>query len=239
MNIRLDLNIPNLTDPSKPVQLVLDTLLTPYYITERELLSVFLETYGNTYYYQAREIIWYSSIKADEIISNNLNYMTPKELLLTKKHLAECLAIIAFGTKFNTTYISSLSRTKTFADFTVATDTRNDPQFIKTIIDTAQECVDSIKDMLEDNSASIGAGASFVKAGHNVSSRTSNRLWSHSGLPYKSFQHFAAGKKWYKGLTYKDGGDPRDLRINGWSSLEDYYAYGPGSSGSIYSDGGF
>jgi hypothetical protein len=223
MNIRLDLKIPNITDPTKSIELVLDTLLTPFYITERELLSIYLETYANKYYYEAREIIFYASIKADEIINDNLSYMTQKELLITKKHLAECLAIIAFGTKFNVTYISSLSRSKTFANFTVSTSVKNDPQFIKHIIDTAKECVESIELMLEDNSASIGAGASFVKGARNASSRTSHRLWSHSGLPFKSFQHFASGKKWYKNQIYKDGADPRDLLATSWANT-DYYS---------------
>ena len=60
MNINLKLSIP-FKDTNETLTLVADTLLEPFYITEREVLSVFLEEYSDRFVKGAREIIFYSS----------------------------------------------------------------------------------------------------------------------------------------------------------------------------------
>ena len=130
--------------------------------------------------------------------------LTEQEQFAFKRRLTLCLSIIGFGNKFNVDYVKNLSRSKTLAEFSVSTSKTNDPYFVINIIKDAQECVDTIKDMI----ARSGEGLirTFVKGMLNCSNRESHRLWHHFNLPQQSVETHASKKKLYNGRYYKNGG---------------------------------
>lgn len=203
MNINISIKIPLHSGGSLKVEENL--LLNPLYITENELLSVYLTKYTELQFKAAREIAFYASLKADEIIGNKLDDLTNKEKFSFKRQLTLCLATIMFGNKFNTDYIKSLSRSKSLAEFSVSTSSTNDPQFVLNIIKDAQQCVDDIKSVI--NMAGDVLIRTFVKGALNDSNPTSNRLWHHFNLEVKSKQTYASEKKPFKGRYYKNGGN--------------------------------
>lgn len=204
MNININIKIP-LKDQEDVLKISENLLLDPLYITENELLSVYLVKYTDDHFKAAREIAFYSSLKADEIIGKTIDCFSDKEKFSFKRQLTLCLAIISFGNKFNTEYIKSLSRSKTLAEFSVSTSSTNDPQFVVGIIKEAQECVSDIKDALSMSGDVLIR--TFVKGANNPLNNTSNRLWHHFNLQDKSTKTYASEKKYYNGKYYKNGGN--------------------------------
>lgn len=207
MNIQLDLKIPFINATGNLI-VSADLLLSPFYVSEKELLSTYLTTYTNDQFLAAREIIFSSSITADELINNNLDKLPEKELALFRRNLTLCLAIVAFGNKFNADYIKSLSRSKSLAEFSVSTTTTNDPQFVVNIIKDAKQCVEDAKELI-DAIALNGEGLikTFIKSELNPHSNEVNRLWHHYVLPIKSREAYASEKTYFNGRFYKNGGN--------------------------------
>ena len=206
MNINLKLSIP-FKDTDETLTLVANTLLEPFYITEREVLSVFLEEYSDRFVKGAREIIFYSSIKADEILELKLQHFDIEELKTIRRQLTLCLAIIGFGNKFNSDFIKSMSRSKTLADFTVSTTVANDSGFLNNIIKDAQTCVNDLTSLIQEINSGDSVARLFVKGQLNTVNYDSNRLWSHRNLPSFSTETHASLKKPFNGRYYKNGGN--------------------------------
>lgn len=204
MNINLKLSIP-FKDTDETLTLVTDTLLEPFYITEREVLSVFLEEYSDRFVKGAREIIFYSSIKANEILK--IQHFDIEELKTIRRQLTLCLAIIGFGNKFNSDFIKSMSRSKTLADFTVSTTVANDSGFLNNTIKDAQTCVNDLTSLIQEINSGDSVARLFVKGQLNIVNYDSNRLWSHRNLPSFSTETHASLKKPFNGRYYKNGGD--------------------------------
>lgn len=202
MNINITIKIPLLTTGSVTVSENL--LLEPLYITERELLSRYLTTYTEEQFDSAREIIFYNSLKADDLVGKKLDNLSDKEKFAFKRKLTLCLSVMDFGNKFNTDYIKSLSRSKSLAEFSVSTASTNDPQFVINIIKEAKECVDNIEDILLRSGE--GLIRTFVKGALNCNNRDSDRLWHHYNLDVKSTIPYASQKKMFNGRYYKNGG---------------------------------
>lgn len=206
MNINLKLSIP-FKDTDETLTLVADTLLEPFYITEREVLSVFLEEYSDRFVKGAREIIFYSSIKANEILELKLQHFDIEELKTIRRQLTLCLAIIGFGNKFNSDFIKSMSRSKTLADFTVSTTVANDSGFLNNIIKDAQTCVNDLTSLIQEINSGDSVARLFVKGQLNTVNYDSNRLWAHRNLPSFSTETHASLKKPFNGRYYKNGGN--------------------------------
>ena len=136
MNINIKIKIPLLAGESS-LSFSENLLITPLYITERELLARYLTKYTEDQFDSAREIIFYNSLRADEMVGNKLDNLSTKEQFSFKRKLTLCLSVIEFGNKFNTDYIKSLSRSKSLAEFSVSTSSTNDPQFVLNFIKEA------------------------------------------------------------------------------------------------------
>lgn len=203
MNINVEFKIPFIEGDDFLV-LTENFMLKPFYVTENELLSIYLTKYTEEQYSLAREVIFYSSIKADSIVGKILDDLTPEEQFAFKRELTLCLATVSFGNKFNVDFIKSLSRSKSLAEFSVSTTSTNDPQFVMNIINDAKECVETLKSAL--NTTSSNLIRTFVKGANNCKNNTSNRLWHHFELPHKSKETHASQKKSYGGKYYKNGG---------------------------------
>ena len=204
MNININIKIP-LKNGEGSLSISENLLLDPLYITENELLSVYLTKHTEEQFKAAREIAFYSSLKANEIVGNKIDTFTNKEKFSLMRQLTLCLATIAFGNKFNTDYIKSLSRSKSLAEFSVSTSSTNDPQFVLNIIKEAQQCVHDIKSALSMSRDVLIR--TFVKGANNLTNYDSNRLWHHFNLPNKSKETYASEKKLYNGRYYKNGGN--------------------------------
>lgn len=207
MNIQLNLKIPFINSTNS-LSLSADLLLSPFYVSEKELLNTYLTTYTYDQFLSARDIIFNSSITVDDLIGKNLDSLPEKELALFKRNLTLCLSIIAFGNKFNSDYIKSLSRSKSLAEFSVSTSSTNDPQFVVNIIKDAKQCVEDAKELIE----AIGLNGeglikTFIKGELNPNSNDVNRLWHHYMLPIKSREPYASEKTNFNGRYYKNGGN--------------------------------
>lgn len=206
MNINLKITIPFKNSEDK-LTVLTDTMLTPFYVTEREILSVFLEDYSDRFVKGAREIIFYSSIKADEILELKLLHLDAEEVKTIKRQLTLCLSIIGFGNKFNSDFIKAMSRSKTLADFTVSTTVANDAGFLNNILKDAQTCVNDLTSLIQEINSGDSVVRTFVKGQLNKINYDSNRLWSHRNLPVKSVEDHASLKKPFNGRYYKNGGN--------------------------------
>ena len=153
MNINIDFNIP-VKNSNKQLNFKVDLLLTPFYVTESELLSTYLDEWSYKQIQSARSIIFKNSLEADRLIGRRLTKIPKEELFMLKRQLVLCMSIRDFGNKFNSDYISSLSRTKTLAEFTVSTSSNNNPQFVINTINQAKDCVHDIKEAI----SLMGAG---------------------------------------------------------------------------------
>ncbi len=203
MNINIKIKIPLLAGESS-LSFSENLLLTPLYITERELLARYLTKYTEDQFDSAREIIFYNSLRADEMVGNKLDNLSTKEQFSFKRKLTLCLSVIEFGNKFNTDYIKSLSRSKSLAEFSVSTSSTNDPQFVLNIIKEAKDCVSNIEDII--NRAGEGLIRTFVKGALNANAVDSDRLWHHYNLDVPSNIPYASKKKEFNGRYYKNGG---------------------------------
>lgn len=206
MNISLQIDIP-IIDSTEILKIKTDTLLSPFYVTEREVLSVFLETYSDRFLTGAREVIFYASIRADELLKLKLKFLDIEDINSIKRQLTLCLAISSFGNKFNSDFIKSMSKSKTLADFTVSSTVSNDSGFINNILKDAQSCIKDLLSLIEEINSSDTVARLFVKGQFNLNSFTSNRLWHHRNLDIKSNETHASLKKPYNGRYYKNGGN--------------------------------
>lgn len=205
MNIRLNLTLVNkLTQQGYKARL--DTLLSPFYISESEVLNVFFDEYPHKYFKTVRELIFINSMRADDMVGG-LDFLPAKEVLILKKKITTCLTLRDFGNKFNKDYMAGLTRTKTFADFSVSTTQRNDPRFVHSIVKNAEECIDHISKLVDiDNILKPAVGYSFVKGGLNPYNKDKPaRLWHHGNLEVLSSEIVAFDKKWFNGTKYKNG----------------------------------
>ena len=180
-------------------------MLSPFYITEEELLSTYLDDYTDKYIHSARQIIFKTSLEVDRLVGKRMSNMVKEEVFAFKRQLTLCMCIIAFGNKFNKDYVTSLSRTKTLAEFTVSTTSNNSPQFVMNTINDAKTCVNDLKEAL--SYIGINIASTFVKGSLNgLNNSPSYRLWHHFDLGRQSQATYAATKKPYNGKYYKNGG---------------------------------
>lgn len=197
-------------DTSKTITLPINTLLTPMYTTEAELLAMFVdEEEYDKYYLKAREIAFTSSIRAEDYLKSRLKSGTiPEEtLMLLRRELAQCFGVNALATFFFKGYGESVSRTKTLGEFSVSTTVKNNTYALRDIIDSSKDCLKEAKKSVEEiKHLAASMGASFNKGSCNLKSKFSYRLWFHNNLPERSTQIYASEKYGhYNGNIYKDG----------------------------------
>lgn len=212
MNIRIRLKLKELLE-SSVYFLTLDTMLKPFYISENEVLNVFFDEYSLKYFKAVRELIFINSMRADDMVGS-LDFLSPKEIMVLKKKITTCLTIRDFGNKFNKDFIAGLTRSKTFADFSVSTTHRNDPRFVHNIIKDAEDCIDHISKLIDvEDILTPALGYTFVKGANNpLNNDRPARLWHHGNLSVLSKEIIAFDKKWFDGKKYKNG-YREDLRV--------------------------
>lgn len=217
MNLNIQLTIP-FKNSSEVIKIDTNTLLTPFYITERELLSVYLQEWSPRFEVSARELIFYASIRAEELLKLKLKYIPDEEMFSLKRQLTLCIATIAFGNKFNSDFIKSMSRSKTLADFTVSTTVSNDTSFLSNIIKDAQACVADIESIIQELNSGDSTTRIFVKGGLNYRNYDTSRLWLHRNIEEAvSRETHASRKEYVNGRLFKNGGNYRNApasRIN-------------------------
>lgn len=207
MNKKFIITIPLKNEKKKSIKLSVNTMLTPFYISETALLSVYMEEEEyETYREKAREIIFNASLRADEYTYNKLGAVSDEHKLLLKRELALCFALNTFSRHFYKGFHDTLHRSKSFADFTVTTTVKNNPALLKDMIANSNDCIKEAKKAIKDISAvDLGLGRSMVKGKLNPANSFSYRLWIHNMLPEKSNALFASEKIWLNGNMYKDG----------------------------------
>lgn len=197
-------------DKSQVANIVINTMLTPMYTTESELLALFVdEEEYDKYYLKAREIAFTSSIRAEEYLKGKLTSGTiPEEtLLLLRRELSQCFGVNGLANFFFKGYRESVSRSKTLGEFSVSTTVKNNTYALRDIINSSKDCIKDAKRSVEEfKHLAASMGASFNKGACNLGSRFSYRLWFHNNLPERSTQIYASEKYGhYNGNRYKDG----------------------------------
>lgn len=193
------------------VNVTLNTMLSPMYTTEAELLAFFVdEEEYEKYYLKAREIAFTSSLRADEYLKARmkLTKLLPEHALLFKRELSQCLAINGLANYFFKGYNESVSRAKTLGEFSVSTTVKNNTSALRDIISNSNDCIKDAKKAIDEISALSGSGlgVSFSKGSLNIGSRFSYRAWFHNNLPERSEKLFASDKYRHpNGNMYKDG----------------------------------
>lgn len=207
MNKKYILRIP-IKDSDKKLSISANLMLDPYYISETAILSAYVEEQDyDKYLPKAREIIYNSSLRALEFVTRVLGTTLPESyLILYKRELALCFAMESFGNHYYNGYTESLSRSKSYGEFSVSTTVKNGTNLVNSRIQGAKDCIDGIKQEIK-NLADMnnGLGLFNVKGIDNSSNPLSFRLWFHNNLPERSKEIFASGKVWYHGNIYKEG----------------------------------
>ena len=209
MNKKYLISIPLLKTEAvdKKLTFSVNTLLTPFYISESALLSVFLEEkeYA-TYSPKAREIIFNASLKTDAFMYGKLQSFPQEHILTLKRELALCLSMNSFGRHFMKNFSESVQRTKSYAEFTVSTSIKNNPNLLKSMVESSDQCLEEIKEEIKSlDMVANGLGSTNMKGINNLGNPFTWRVWAHNNLPYKSQEIFASDKIWYNGNIYKDG----------------------------------
>lgn len=217
MNLNIQLTIP-FKNSQETIKVETNTCLTPFFVTERELLNVYLQEWSPRFEVSARELIFYASIRAEETLKLKLKFIPEDELFSLKRQLTLCIATIAFGNKFNSDFIKSMSRSKTLADFTVSTTVSNDTGFLMNIIKDAQACVSDIESIIQELNSGDSTARLFVKGKLNFGNYDTSRLWLHRNIEEAYSRETHASKKEYvNGRLFKNGGNYRNApttRIN-------------------------
>ena len=228
MNKKYIINIP-LKDGTNKLNFNVNVLLYPFYISETALLSSYVdENEYDKYRMKARETIFNSSLRAEEFVMMKIGALPPDYTLLLKRELALCFAMEAFGNHFYKGYTESMTRSKTYGEFSVMTSIKNNPTLLKSSIDTAGECIAGIKAEIQTLADMInGLGMSNLKGSWNEANPLTFRLWFHNNLPQKSQEIFATDKVWYHGNIYKEGNNVsnsgiEDRRRTKGSSIYNY-----------------
>lgn len=207
MNIRLNLKI-KIKNSEKVLTGTFDTLLKPFYISEREVLNIFFDEYNHKYYNMVREFIFLNSLKADEMLGSvKGGALSESDLLLLKRKITTCLTIRMFGNKFNKDYVGSLTRSKSFAEFSVSTTQRNDPRFVANIVKEAEDCISHLESLIDiDDLLTPALGVTFVKGANNINNtQVQSRLWHHGNLSVLSKEVVAFDKRFFGPKEYKNG----------------------------------
>lgn len=225
MNKKYLISIPLLNSEStakNTLQFSVNTLLQPYYISEDSLLSFFTtEDDYIKYRPKAREIIFNASLRADTFMYNRLPEYSEEHILLLKRELALCLALNNFATFFHKEFAESVHRSKSFAEFSVATTVKNSPEALKEIIGNSKQCIEEAKQSIIDlQTMRDSVGMLFDKGHLNFTNKFSYRAWINNNLPVRSQEILANDKIWFNGSLYKDRVsnegiiDVSDTRIN-------------------------
>ena len=217
MNKKYLISIPLLKTGAvdKKLTFSVNTLLTPFYISESALLSVFLEEkeYA-TYSPKAREVIFNASLKTDAFMYGKLQSFPQEHVLTLKRELALCLSMNSFGRHFMKNFSESVQRTKSCAEFTVSTSIKNNPNLLKSMVESSDQCLEEIKEEIKSlDMVANGLGSTNMKGINNLGNPFTWRVWAHNNLPYKSQEIFASDKIWYNGNIYKDGNNVSTARI--------------------------
>lgn len=215
MNKKYVITLP-LKGRDKPLSLTVHTMLTPLYITEAELLTLFEKEGDTKSLHKAREIAFASGLRAEEYLRLKFRSMNiwPEHLQLLTIELAKCFAINAMANYFYRDFSESLTRSKTLGEFSVSTTTRHSPQAIKHLLDESKACIDEAKQAAEDyrHMAGLGLGLSVVKGLDNIKNKYSWRTWFHNNLPARSEDIYASEKRGYNENMYKGGLDVSKAR---------------------------
>lgn len=206
MNKKYMIKIPLKNEPKEALSFNVNLLLYPYYISESALLAIFTEEHEYTKYRSlAREIIFNASLRAYEFSYNKMGHTLEEHKLIFRRELALCLAMNAFSNHFYKDLYSSLSRSKSYADFSVSTTVKNDGVLLKEMIANSSNCIIEAKKVITDSyNISNSLGKTSVKGVLNPGNSFSYRTWIHSNLPIKSSSILGNNKIWYQGNLYKD-----------------------------------
>lgn len=190
-------------------EVTINTMLTPMYASEAEVLSMFVdEEEYEKYYLKTREIIFNSSIRANDYLSSRLKLigLSPEHVLLFKRELATCYAVNGMANHLYKNYGESISRSKTLGEFTVSTSVKNSTIPLRSIMESSKECTKEAKKAIDElTHLAASMGMCFDKGSWNISNRFSYRLWFHNHLPERSSQIFATTRHDFNGNKYKDG----------------------------------
>lgn len=204
MNIRVNIKIPS--KQGKIYKAHADIMLHPFYITEHELLSTYLDKYNLAQYLDARHIVFSNSLTADGYILRKLDRIPQKEAALIRRQLALCLSRLDFGTKWSSDFIKSMTRSKTLASFQVTTTISADTSALAQSLSSSKSCIDDILKLIDELAGLDGSVATVVKGEGNCHNRTASRLWHHFKLPEHSNHAYANSYTRIRGRLYKDGG---------------------------------
>ena len=214
MNKRYNIKIPikfeieGVEELTKALKINVNTMLNPFYISETSLLSLFMdEEEYEKFHPKARELIFNASLRASEFSYGKLRGFSEEHKLLLKRELTLCLVINSFAKHFNKGFELSHQRSKSFAEFSVATTVKNSPALLEDMIKNSNSCVTEAKKAINDLSqVAASLGAMNLKGGWNISNAFTFRLWLHNNLPEKSSAIFASNKIYSQnGNLYKDG----------------------------------
>jgi len=153
-----------------------DILLSPFYCTERDILTIGMEEPSADSIEYVRELIFNSSIIANDtfntVVLGGMGLQKEEEFRLKRQYVI-CLVSYQFYKDFYKDYMRSIKKSKFLGDVKVSLDIERDPTFIMQISNDAKECYESIAGMV-----GLGAGiGSFVKGGYNYCNNTSDRQW--------------------------------------------------------------
>lgn len=183
-----------------------DMFLTPFYATEHDVLSAIMDGPSSAYTKRVREIIFNSSLKAQETLSDATLKewgITGPEAFKLRRQYTICMSVYEFSKGFYRDYLSAVKKSKFLGDVKVSLDISKDPTFIMQMSNDAKECFTGIASCING-----GTGMkSFVLGRSNACNTTSHRQWfpafdrGHPRVPIAANHFLTFGSKYKIGVA--------------------------------------
>lgn len=210
MNIDFKLKLPliSIEDPTKKnsINIYSHLMLKPLYALESDVISSFSNLEDKDLPW-VRKLLFNSSLTVYRLTKplEGLSIISKEDLFLLRRDFVICIVTNEIAKQSNKDLAASISRAKTLGDFSVSTSKKGDSAVLLQIIKDSSDCIDEMKDLINDLEQSTILPRSFVKGRYNPRTRVTGRLWWHSELSERVVDGFAS-KKYYKNNTgYKAG----------------------------------
>ena len=124
-----------------------DIMLKPFYATEDDIISVFMQDKVK-YWDMTRKIIFNASVKADFFLRNykfDEARITQQQVFQLKRDYVICSSVYQFAKQFNADFLKSVNKTKMLGDLKVTVGMHKAGNGANIIMQDAQACVDELE----------------------------------------------------------------------------------------------
>ena len=179
-------------------------LLDPYYCTEDDIISIFMQD-KEKYWLMTKKIIFDSQVKVDFMFRKaTFIKLDEQEIFHLKRDYVICSSTYQFAKQFNSDFLKSVSKTKMLGDLKVSVRMDKAINGANLIMGDAEKCLEELQETIKYLSDNGGSAliSTWVKGANNGHSNIVGREW-YPGEPMEPMipiatRHYEHLKKFYK-----------------------------------------